>query len=149
MRPSPAAGSLKTSSIHEPRAWPSACRRTARWCRNSGTLKFATRCSARELRGRTTARGLSERMRALRQLPVTTDAEPNLDPVITIARSHRLSIYDAVYLELARRRRAVLATLDSRLAHAAAAEDVADRRVSRLRRRMCETRCTFTGRADA
>ena len=77
-----------------------------------------------ELRGRLTARGLSERMRALRQLPVITDPEPDLDAVVALARSHRLSIYDAVYLELARRRQAVLATLDSRLAHAAAAEDV-------------------------
>ena len=77
-----------------------------------------------ERRGRITARGLSDRLRALRRLPVTTDAAPDLDAVVALARSHRLSIYDAVYLELARRHRAALATLDAGLAHAAAAEDL-------------------------
>ena len=77
-----------------------------------------------ERRGRITARGLNDRLRALRRLPVTTDAAPDLDAVVALARSHRLSIYDAVYLELARRHRAALATLDAGLAHAAAAEDL-------------------------
>ncbi len=77
-----------------------------------------------ERRGRITARGLNDRLRALRRLPVTTDAAPDLDAVVALARSHRLSIYDAVYLELARRHRAALATLDAGLAHAATAEDL-------------------------
>ncbi len=77
-----------------------------------------------ERQGRITARGLNDRLRALRRLPVTTDAAPELDAVVALARPHRLSIYDAVYLELARRHRAALATLDAGLAHAAAAEDV-------------------------
>ena len=77
-----------------------------------------------ERRGRMTAQGLSDRLRALRRLPVTTDAAPDLDAVVALARSHRLSMYDAVYLELARRRGAVLATLDAGLAQAATAADV-------------------------
>ena len=77
-----------------------------------------------ERRGRITARGLNDRLRALRRLPVATDAAPDLDAVVALARSHRLSIYDAVYLELARRHRAALATLDAGLAHAAVAEDL-------------------------
>ncbi len=68
--------------------------------------------------------GLNDRLRALRRLPVTTDAAPDLDAVVALARSYHLSIYNAVYLELARRHRAALATVDVGLAHAATAEDV-------------------------
>ena len=77
-----------------------------------------------ERRGRLTAQGLADRLRALRQLPVVTDAEPDLDAVVALARSHHISVYDAVYLELAQRRRAALATLDAGLAEAAAAAEV-------------------------
>ena len=77
-----------------------------------------------EHRGRLTAQGLSDRLGALRQLPVVTDAEPEVDAVVALARSHHISIYDAVYLELARRRRAALATLDAGLAEVAAAAEV-------------------------
>lgn len=78
-----------------------------------------------ERRGRLTAQGMADRLRALRQLPVVTDSEPDLDAVVALARSHRISIYDAVYLELAQRRRAALATLDAGLVAAAAAAEVA------------------------
>ena len=77
-----------------------------------------------ERRGHITARGLNDRLRALRRLPVTTDAAPDLDAVVALARSYHLSIYNAVYLELARRHRAALPTLDAGLAHAATAEDL-------------------------
>jgi len=63
-------------------------------------------------------------LRALRQQTVTADTAPGLDAVVALARFHRPSIYDAVYLELARRYRAVFATLDVGLAQAAAAEGV-------------------------
>ncbi|MFW2830931.1 type II toxin-antitoxin system VapC family toxin [Sphingomonas sp. ID0503] len=39
--------------------------------------------------------------------------------VVPLARAHRLTIYDALYLELAERRGLALATLDKELAHAA------------------------------
>lgn len=77
-----------------------------------------------ERRSRLTAQGVSDRLQALRQLPVITDAEPDLDAVVALARSHRISLYDAVYLELARRHRAALATLDAGLVEAAAAAEV-------------------------
>ena len=41
---------------------------------------------------------------------------------LTLAERHRLSFYDAVYLELAKRFGAPVATLDKALARAAAAE---------------------------
>ena len=77
-----------------------------------------------ERRGRLTAQGVSDRLRTLEHLPVVTDAEPDLDAVVALARSHHISIYDAVYLELARRRRATLATMDAGLVRAATAADI-------------------------
>ncbi|MCY4113071.1 MAG: type II toxin-antitoxin system VapC family toxin [Chloroflexi bacterium] len=81
-------------------------------------LVTAERC------GRLTANGMSDRLNALRQLSVVTDAEPDLDAVVALARSHHISIYDATYLELARRHRATLGTLDVGLVEAAAAATV-------------------------
>ena len=75
-----------------------------------------------ERRGRISADGLDERMRVLRYLPVMTDVEPDLDAVSTVARDHGLSVYDAVYVELARRHDTAIATLDGRLGQAAIAE---------------------------
>ena len=43
---------------------------------------------------------------------------------MALADRHRLTIYDASYLELAQRRRVELATLDAALARAAHAEAV-------------------------
>lgn len=54
----------------------------------------------------------------LRALPVEIDPAPTLavlGEVLDLARSTRLSAYDAAYLELARRRSLPLATLDDRL----------------------------------
>jgi predicted nucleic acid-binding protein len=44
--------------------------------------------------------------------------------VLALARAHRLTAHDALYLELALRRSAALATLDARLREAARAEGV-------------------------
>jgi predicted nucleic acid-binding protein len=57
--------------------------------------------------------------------PVEIDDGIDLDRATEIARAHRLTIYDAAYLELAVRRRLPLATLDARLAAAGAAEGCA------------------------
>jgi predicted nucleic acid-binding protein len=46
-------------------------------------------------------------------------------PIFALARRHRLSFYDAAYLELAQRQDIALATLDQALARAAVAENVA------------------------
>ena len=73
-------------------------------------------------RGRLTADELTERLNALRGLPIRTDTEPDLSLAFVLAEKHGLSFYDAVYLELAIRHSAPVATLDRTLARAADAE---------------------------
>jgi predicted nucleic acid-binding protein len=53
------------------------------------------------------------------------DHVPDEAAVLRLARAHRLSVYDAAYLELAQREGVPLATLDAGLRTAAAAEGVA------------------------
>lgn len=60
----------------------------------------------------------------LLQLPIGLDSLPNDDRVMTLARRHKLTFYDAAYLELAQREGIRLATLDKELAEAARAEGV-------------------------
>lgn len=67
---------------------------------------------------------LSERLRALAGLPVRTDADVDLDSSFVLARKHGLSLYDALYLNLAQRRGIPLATLDKALRRSAASEGV-------------------------
>ena len=73
-------------------------------------------------RGRFTADGPAERLNALYDLPIRTDIEPDMDIAFALAEKHGLSFYDAIYLELAKRHAAPLATLDKALARAAADE---------------------------
>ena len=87
-------------------------------------LEVRSALLAAERRGRIRADEIDDRLRFLQELPVRTDAEPNLGDAFALARTRRLSFYDALYLELARRRGAALATLDAALARAAAAEGV-------------------------
>lgn len=74
--------------------------------------------------GRISMRGIKERLDALKGLPIRTDADPDLEAAFDLARTHGLTIYDALYLELAKREGAELATLDGVLGRAALAEDV-------------------------
>ena len=63
----------------------------------------------------------------LAQLPIAVDPETDRQawgPTAKLAARHRLTVYDAAYLELARRRGLPLATLDQDLRAAADAEDV-------------------------
>ena len=78
-----------------------------------------------ERRDRLSADGVNQRLNALAALPVHTDDEPRLDVALALARAHDLSIYDALYLELAQRNTAALATLDTALARAGEAEGLA------------------------
>jgi len=73
-------------------------------------------------RGRSASDGPAERLNALDDLPIRTDTEPDLDMAFALAERHGLSFYDAIYLELAARHAAPLATLDKALARAAAVE---------------------------
>ena len=63
-------------------------------------------------------------LRRLDQFSVTVDTTPNELEVMALARRHRLTVYDAAYLELALRAGVPLATLDGPLANAARAEGV-------------------------
>ncbi len=82
------------------------------------TLLVAERC------GRLSSVGVKERMEALKDLPIQTNEEPDLQSAFDLARAHELSFYDALYLELAKRTNATLATLDKALGRAAVAEGV-------------------------
>jgi predicted nucleic acid-binding protein len=61
----------------------------------------------------------------LSRLRIRMDRSPEESGVLRLARSHRLSVYDAAYLELALREKIQLATLDTHLQTAAIAEGVA------------------------
>jgi predicted nucleic acid-binding protein len=70
---------------------------------------------------------LDRRLQAVRNRAVTTDDETALNletTTLSLARTHRLSIFDATYLELALRRTLPLATFDNGLIRAAQAERV-------------------------
>ena len=73
-------------------------------------------------RGRIDNNQFHLRIRSLSELLVSTDSEPDFSSALDLAVSHNLSFYDAIYLELAHRRQAGLATLDDRLRRAASAE---------------------------
>ena len=77
-----------------------------------------------ERRGRIVQGTIGEHLNRLSNLSIRTDQTPDLDAVIELARRHHLTFYDALYLELALRRGAQLATLDKALERAAAVEGV-------------------------
>jgi len=77
-----------------------------------------------ERRGRIPEGGAGEGLDALRNTSIETDNEADLDAAMALARGHGLSYYDALYLELARRRELPLATRDTALARAASDEGV-------------------------
>ena len=75
-----------------------------------------------ERRGHLSAERVIECLEALKWLPIQTDTELNLSAAFSLAHTHGLSFYDAVYLELAKRQDAALASLDAALVRAAKAE---------------------------
>jgi predicted nucleic acid-binding protein len=77
-----------------------------------------------ERRKRITEFGTKSFLRELAHLPIRVDRVPVESEVLRLARAHRLSVYDAAYLELALREGLPLATLDRDLAGAAHAESV-------------------------
>ncbi len=78
-----------------------------------------------ERRGRISETDTAGFLRDLSRLGVTLDRSPDEAALLSLARRHRLTVYDASYLELARRDALPLATLDADLACAAQAEGVA------------------------
>ena len=77
-----------------------------------------------ECRGRLDREAAERHLRRLRLLPLVTDHDQDDAETVTLARRHRLSAYDAAYLETAKRLGASIATLDVKLARAAATEGV-------------------------
>jgi len=78
-------------------------------------------------RGRTDAAFRDASLADLALLPISLDPETDLhawDATARLAARHRLTLYDACYLELARRRGLPLASLDRELRTAATAECV-------------------------
>ncbi len=71
----------------------------------------------------------------LANLPVHLDNSPEEENILRLAREHRLTVYDAAYLELAERRGVSVATLDADMVRAARAE-----RIPLLQRRNRSTR---------
>ena len=78
-----------------------------------------------ERRGRLTQNDTAAFLRALSSMSVQIDRRAVQPNMLALARSHRLTVYDAAYLELAMRAALPLATLDRALADAARAEGVA------------------------
>ena len=81
-------------------------------------LVFAAR------RGRIKRGEISDNLKALSVLRIDTDQEPAFDATMQLALTHNLTFYDALYLELAQRRNAQLATLDNALTRSAESEGV-------------------------
>ena len=77
-----------------------------------------------ERRGRLNLNQITAVLAHLVRLPIALDRDPASDVVLALARTHRLTFYDAAYLELAVRRDGQLATLDQRLTAAARAAAV-------------------------
>lgn len=75
-----------------------------------------------ERRGRLNPAIIEQFLSLLNALPIRTDHHPNETVLLTLARRHKLTAYDAAYLELAIREGLALATLDATLIHAAKTE---------------------------
>ena len=91
-------------------------------------LEVANVLEAGVRRRRTDALFRDEALANLALLPIQSDAETDRHAwgaTLHLAEHHRLTLYDASYLELARRRGLPLATLDTELRVAAGAEEIA------------------------
>jgi predicted nucleic acid-binding protein len=74
---------------------------------------------ANERRQRITPAQTALALHALEGLPLRVDNQPDSDTTLQLARDHRLTVYDAVYLELAVWRHLPLLTFDGELVAAA------------------------------
>lgn len=74
-----------------------------------------------ERRGRLSLYGTEVALASLDALGIRLDGLPDSVPVLSLTRTYRLTVYDAMYLELALRHQLPLATLDRQLAVAARA----------------------------
>ncbi len=77
-----------------------------------------------ERRGRITEEETTRILRRVAKLLIAIDDAPDEQRLMALARRHRLTVYDAAYLELALRENVPLATFDGSLAAGAKAESV-------------------------
>lgn len=77
-----------------------------------------------ERRGRLPQGMADQLIEAVDAMEIELDMVPSNAAVLALARRHALTVYDALYLELALRHGAMLATLDAKLAQAARLERV-------------------------
>lgn len=92
------------------------------WVPSLWSLEVANVLLVGERRHRLTPADSSRFVSLLQTLPIQTDAETasrSWSDALPVARSHRLSAYDAAYLELAMRLGCPIATLDENLRRAA------------------------------
>jgi predicted nucleic acid-binding protein len=97
------------------------------WIPSHWWLEIANGLLMAERRGRISPDKVSHALTLINALPLEEDdntAEQVPGRTLSLARKHDLTIYDAVYLELAQRRGATLATFDGQLAKAAKKEKV-------------------------
>ena len=97
------------------------------WVPSLWRLEIANVLEMGVRRGRHDAAFLEMTLADLTLLPIQVDPDTNdraWGATIRLAERHRLTVYDAAYLELALRRGLPLATLDRELRVAAKAEDV-------------------------
>ena len=78
-----------------------------------------------ERRNRVTEIETTGFLQRLSNTDLTIDSSPDEGALMALCRKHRLTVYDAAYLELALREQLPLATLDTALAAAARREGVA------------------------
>jgi predicted nucleic acid-binding protein len=88
-------------------------------------LEVANVLIVSERRGRLRVEDAGRFLEHLARLPITIDPTvPDAGELLAVARAHRLSAYDAAYLQLAIRTRLPLATRDARMRAAARAARV-------------------------
>lgn len=98
---------------------------TGAWAPGLWRLEVANVLEMSVRRGRHDASFRDAALADLTVLPVSIDAETDRQAwgtTVRLAAQHRLTVYDAAYLELAQRRGLPLATLDTELRNAASAE---------------------------
>jgi len=88
------------------------------WAPAHWRLEVCNALCMAERRKRLDVTGIAQAVALFTQLPVLLDPETNAragGETLALARQHKLSVYDAAYLELALRRGASLASLDGPL----------------------------------
>ena len=82
-------------------------------------MEIANVLASNVKRKRITAQKAQQYLQLFKQAPLNRDDHFSMENCLTLALEHHLSVYDAIYLELAQRTQSPLATLDQKLQQAA------------------------------